>query len=183
MNHSLLSRRACQDCTVSTRLCSRPHPLPTPGLLDTHSKSGSASCGVAAPSSWAPRVHKGLEGLCHSRCQLPQSWGSSVIKSHRPSESNPWESSVPWRDPQGGKSVMGPRIFTTVQEHLWCDCSPVRGSSARWLWWANGDLLQEDPCHQPASQVCCSQSPVPAAATADPAPTGDTQRQVWLRLL
>ena len=48
-------------------------------LLDTHSKSGSVSCGVAAPFSWV-LVHKAL--FVPSKSLFPQSCvssGSSVV--------------------------------------------------------------------------------------------------------
>ena len=85
-------------------------------------------------------------------------------------ESNPsgLQSQVPWGfsvflpDAQVGKSAVGPRTFATVQALLWCNCSPVCGSSAQWLYsGGNGELLQEDTCLMPHLEVCCSQSPCP----------------------
>ena len=43
-----------------------------------------------------------------------------------------------------GAVILSPRIFLTVQEFLWYNCSAVYGSSAWQLYGgANGDLLQE----------------------------------------
>ena len=58
--------------------------------------------------------------------------------------------SVPLPDTQDGKSVVGPRTLATVWKRLWYNCSPVFGSSGRWLCsGADGDLHQEDLCHMP----------------------------------
>ena len=80
--------------------------------------------------------------------------------------------------PQAGKSVVGPRTFTTVRELLWYTCSPVCGLSA---WWLSGEahllyltgLLQPEPLF-------------PWQAFADPCHCkrhSNTQRQIWLSLM
>ena len=81
-------------------------------LLDTHGH-------VQHSLSWGPcffllgpGVHKAL--CVPSKGLLPQSSGSSVIKSHWPQIQIPWGFSVPLLDLQVGKSVMGPRTFPTV---------------------------------------------------------------------
>ena len=64
---------------------------------------------------------------------------------------------------------MGPRIFETVQELFWFNCSLVCESSSQQLYGgANGDLLQEDLC----SMLCLPGLPQPESlplrqATAD----------------
>ena len=71
---------------------------------------------------------------------------------------------------------MGPRIFATVLEFLWRNCSPVCISPTWQLCGsANGDLLQGDLCRPPHLQDCCC--PVP------PWRHSNTHRQVWLSLL
>ena len=96
----------------------------------------------------SPGAHKVL--TVPSRSLFPQSCRSSAIKSHWPPKSNSPGFSVPLPDPQVGKSVVGPRTFSTVREHLWYNCSQIYGSSAQLLYGgANGDFLQEDLCHVP----------------------------------
>ena len=72
---------------------------------------------------------------------------------------------------------MGPRTFATVQEFLWCNCSPVCGLSALWLCGGtDGDLLQEDLCHTLyLPGLLQPEALSPWQATADPASAGDTQ--------
>ena len=53
-------------------------------------------------------------------------------------------------DPEVRKSVVAPRTFSTLQEFLWYNCSPVCGSPTQKLYGgANGDLLWEDLGHMP----------------------------------
>ena len=78
-----------------------------------------------------PGAHKVL--FVPFKSLFPQSYASSVIKSHWPSRSNSLGFSVPFPDLQVGKSVAGPRTCTTVRELLWDNCSPVCGLSAQWL--------------------------------------------------
>ena len=60
----------------------------------------------------------------------------------------PWAFSVLLTDPHIGKSVAGPRTFTTVRELFWYRCSPVYRSSAWQLnSGPNGDLFREDLHH------------------------------------
>ena len=83
-----------------------------------------------------------------SKSLFPQSCGRSIIKSYWPSMSNSLGVlTVHFLDPQVGKAVVSPWTFTTVQELLCYNCSPVRGSSAWWLYGrVNDDLLQENLC-------------------------------------
>ena len=99
----------------------------------------------------------------------------------------PWGFSVPLPDPQGGKSVVNPRTFLTVQELLWYNCSAVCESSAQGLYGgANGDLLQEGLCHRLlVSGLLQPEAMSLWQATADPCLCrrhSNTQRQVWLSL-
>ena len=56
-----------------------------------------------------------------------------------------WEFSVLLLDSQVRKSVVGLRTFTTVQELLWYNCSPICGLSAWRLYGeASSDLLQKE---------------------------------------
>ena len=75
------------------------------------------------------------------------------------------------------KSVVGPITLATVRELLWCNCFPVCGLSARWLYGGSHmphlpGLLQPEPLS-------------PRQVTADPCLSkrhSDTQWQVWLNL-
>ena len=125
----------CQDC------CSQC-PWPPGRPLSAHAsiedswtltgKSGSVSRGVTAPFFRVPGAHKVL--CVPSKNLFPQSCASSVIKSHWPSKSNPLGFSVHLPDPQVRNSLVDPGTFTTVQELLWYNCSPVCGVSAWWLY-------------------------------------------------
>ena len=158
----------CQDC------CSQCPWLPGRPLSALASiedpwtltgKSGSVSRGVTAPFFRVPGAHKILCVL--SKNLFPQSCVSSVIKSHWPSKSNSLGFSVRVPDPQVGNSLVDPGTFTTVQELLWYNCSPVCGVSAWWLY--VGAQL-------PASQVCFSHSTCPCSRPLlTCAFTGDTQ--------
>ena len=79
---------------------------------------------------------------------------------------------------------MGPRVFITVQGFLWCGCSPVHGSSARWLC---GGLMatssKRTDATSPPPRSAAARVPVPMAPLPACASTGDTQRQVGLSLL
>ena len=104
--------------------------------------------------------------------------GSSVIKSHWPSQSNSLGVLSPLPDPQLGKSVVGPRTFAAVQELLWYNCSPFCGLSAGWLY---GGAHKQ---HLPGLWQSEPQSP--RQTTADLCLHGrhsKTQRWVWLSLL
>ena len=77
-------------CTEWPQPCSRPRVSPTHTSAGDSwtltGKSGSASCGITVPSCWV-LVHTNF-CLCPPRV-FPQCCGSSVVKSHRPSKSNP----------------------------------------------------------------------------------------------
>ena len=62
----------------------------------------------------APGVQKIFFVPC--RRLLPQSSGSSVIKFHWPPKSNSLGFSVPLPDPQVGKSAVGPRTLTVLED-------------------------------------------------------------------
>ena len=63
------------------------------------------------------------------------------------------------------------QVLSLVTVTIWCNCSAVCESSARWLYGeVNGDLLQEAYATGYVSQVCFTQSPTPATghcATAE----------------
>ena len=63
------------------------------------------------------------------------------------------------------------QVLSLVTVTIWCNCSAVCESSARWLYGeVNGDLLQEAYATGYVSQVCFTQSPAPATghcATAE----------------
>ena len=74
----------------------------------------------------------------------------------------PWGFSVPLPYLLVGKSIVGPRTFTTVWELLWYNCSPVCGSSTWWLYGgANGDSSKRTYATCCTSHICCSQNPCP----------------------
>ena len=76
-------------------------------------KSDSVSCGGQCSFLLGP----GMDKILFVPSNLPQSFGSSVIKSQP--------------DSLVGKPIVAPRTFVTVQELLWYNCSPVSGSSAQ----------------------------------------------------
>ena len=134
-------------------------------------KFGSLSYGVIAPFSWVL--------VCTSFCCTlqesgPQSCGSSVIKSHWPSNSNSLGFLSPFAGSSGWEICCGSQNFCKRARLLWCKCSPICGLSAWHLYSGdNGDLLQEDLCH--TSQVCCSQRSCPRSRPLlTHASTGDT---------
>ena len=144
-------------------------------------KLGSVSYGVTAPFSCILMCKRFC--LCPPRVCFPVLWKfcnqiSLAFKVKFPGGSQ----SLCWI-PQVGKSVVGPRTFAIVQEHLWHNCSPVGGSSAQWLYdGANSDVLQEDLCHMPRCRAPLQPGPLsPWQATADPClhrGHSSTQRQV-----
>ena len=176
-NGDLLQKGLCQDCCIHCRWpCGRP--LSTyASVRDSWTltgKSGSVSYGITVPFSWV-LVHTRF-CLCPPRVCFPSS--VEVLQSNPTGLQSqiPRGFSVPFPDPQVGKSVMGPRTFVTVKEVLWCNYSPVCGSSAQWLY---GGALT--PC------LPSLLHPEPLflwQATADPYlhRPSDTQRQVWLSL-
>ena len=128
------------QATVDPRLCQR--------LLDPHRQVWLSLLWVAAPFSQV-LVHTRF-CLCPPRVCFPSP--VEVLESNLSGLQSqvPWGFSVFLPDAQVGKSVVGPRTFATVQELLWCNCSPVCGSSAQWLYGGgNGELPQEDLCHMP----------------------------------
>ena len=139
-------------CHHSSQDCCIQCPWwPTP-LLET---SGDSPASLAqslvgslllSSGSWCTQAF-----VCALQESVSQSCGSSVIRSYWPSELNSLGGfSVPLPDPRVGKPVVCPRSFSTVQELLWYNCSPVCRSSAWWVYGgANGDLLQDDLCHTP----------------------------------
>ena len=81
------------------------------------------------------------------------------------------------KDPQVGKSVVGPRTFLTVQELLWYNCFSVCGSFAEGLYGGtNGNLLQEDLCHTLCLPCLLQPEPLsPWQSLLTCASIGDTQ--------
>ena len=121
-----------------------------------------------------------------SKSLFPQFCGRSVIKSYWPSKSHSLGFLSPFARAQVGKSVLVPRTFTTVQEHL--VYSPVCRSSAQQLYsGANDNLLQEDLCYMPHLPGLLQPEPLsPQQVTADPCLCWrhlNTQRQIWFSLL
>ena len=131
-NGHLLQKVLCIHCYVQRPWpCSKPQSThaSTGDTWTLTGKSGSVSCGITAPFFWV---------LVHTRFRLcppslsPESCVSSVIKSPWPPKSNSLgEFLVPLRDPQDGKSVVGPRTFLTVWDFIWYNYSAVCGSSAQ----------------------------------------------------
>ena len=113
---NLLQENLCQHCCI---YCPWPHGR----LLSTHAsardsrtltgKSDSISCGGQCSFLLGP----GMDKVLFVPSKLPQSFGSSVIKSQP--------------DSLVGKPIVGPRTFVTVQELLWYNFSPVCGLSAQ----------------------------------------------------
>ena len=119
--------------------------------------------------------HSLLLGLCEhiifvcalQESLLPQSCGSSVIKSHWSSKSDSLRILSPFAQTPG-------YCFATVREFLWHNCSPVYGLPSWWLYSeANGNLLQED-LYQ-ASQNWLPEPLSPWQASAEPCLSGDPQ--------
>ena len=176
--------------------CSRP-PLTHASAEDSWTfpaKSGSVSCGVTAPFSWAlvhtrfslcpPRVYFPVlckfwqlyggvngevlqEGLCHDQdcCTQSQPTPPQEMLKHS----------------SGSVSVgsLGPGAQGSVcalQESV----SPVLCKFWQLYGGVNGNLLQEGLCH---TQVCCTQSPCPCGSPLlTRTSTGDTQTQFCLSL-
>ena len=111
-----------------------------------------------------------------SNSLFPQSCGSYVIKSHWLPKSNSLRVFSPFPGSPGWEIYVGPRIFLTVWEFLWCNCFVDCGLSTWWLFGgANGNILQEGLWHTLLCQGCCSQSFCPhvnplltSASTGDP---------------
>ena len=95
-------------------------------LLPTHAaagdpqtltgRSGSVSCGLTPPFSWA---------LVHTRFCLCPPRVCRLCKSNPAGLPSPIPSPVPWPDPQAEEPDEGPRSFTAMRELLWCYCSLV----------------------------------------------------------
>ena len=136
-------------------------------------KSGSVSCGVTAPLFWT-LVHAVL--FVPSKRLFPQSYGSSVVKSHWPSKSNSLGVLSPFARIPGGEICCGPLNFCNSARMPLVYRSPVCGSSARWLYrGTDGNLLQKDLCHTPCLPGLLQPEPLsPRQATADQASTRDT---------
>ena len=122
-----------------------------------------------------------------SKSLFLQSHISAVIKSHSPPKSNSVGVLSSFARSPGWEICVGPRTFLTVREFLWCNCSAVCGSSARWLHgWVNGDLFQEGLCYMLCDLGLLHPEPLPLQqATADlylHRRHSNTQRQVWLSL-
>ena len=88
---------------------------------NTHRQSGSVSVRLLILSLGSRFC------LCCSRVEslFPLSCGSSVVKSHWPSNKIPWGFPVPLQDPQSGKPGVGSRTFATVWVIICYYCSPV----------------------------------------------------------
>ena len=113
-NGDLLQNIPYTHCsTLRLRPCSSPPPIytSTRNSWTLTGKSGPSLVGVSAPLSWV-LVHKIL--FVSSKNLFPQSCVSSVIKAHWLSKSYSLGFSVPFSDPQVGKSVVGPRTFLRV---------------------------------------------------------------------
>ena len=89
-------------------------------LLDTHRQVWLHLLWGHCCFLLGPSAHKIL--FVPSKSLFPQSYGSSVIKSHWPPKSNSLWFSVPLLDPQIEKSVVSPRPFLTVFCSLWVIC-------------------------------------------------------------
>ena len=85
-------------------------------LLDTHRHVWLSLLWGHCSFLLGPGVHKAL--FVPFKSLFPQSCGSPIIKSQWPPSQIPWGFLVPLTHPQAGKSVVGPRTFTTVQELL-----------------------------------------------------------------
>ena len=127
----LLQKDFCQDCWIQCLWpqwgqCWHTPQLETPEQSQACLSQSLVGSLLLSSGSWYAQDFF----FVPSKSLFPQSCGSSVIKSHWPSESN----SVPLPDPQVGKSFVGPSTFATVQELLWYNCSPVCGLSSWWLY-------------------------------------------------
>ena len=128
----LLRKDSCQYCCIQCLLTPQQasvDPRLSWRLLDTHRQVWLSLLWDHCYFLLGPGVHKIL--FVSSKSVFPQSCGSSVIKSHWPS--NYLGVLSTFARSQVGKSVVGPRTFATVQELLWYNCSPVCGLSAWWL--------------------------------------------------
>ena len=134
-----------------------PLPLPeTPGHSQASLGQSVVGSLLLSPGSWCAQGF-----VCALQESVSRSCVSSVIKSHWPPKSNSLGVLSPFSRSEGGKSVVGPRTFLTVQEFLWYNCSAICGSSAWWLYGGiNSNLLQECLCHRPCDpgsvQFSCS---------------------------
>ena len=125
-NDDLLQKVLCQDCCIQ-------YPDPTAGHASvedwTLGQVWLVGLLLLSPGSWQAQgfvcaFQKSVSPVVWKFCnQIPLA--SRVLIR--------WGFSVPLQDPHIGKSVVDPRTFTTVQELLWYNCSPVCGLSAQWL--------------------------------------------------
>ena len=141
-----------QQATVDPHLHQR--------LPDTQRPFGWLSCGVTAPLSWV------LVGtrfcLCPPRVSLsPVLWKFCNRMLLTLKVRFPGDSQSLLLDSQHGKSVASPRIFATVLEFLWCNCSPVCVSPTGQLSGGTNGDLQGDLSHPPRRQD--GRHPGPAA--------------------
>ena len=143
-------------------------------LLDTHRKVWLSLLWGHCSLLLGPCVHKVM--FWPSKCLLPQSCGSSIIKSHWPPKSNYLGVLSPLLDPQVGKSVAGPRTFLTenlfgiiILQSVGC----LLGGSMVGLMVTSSNMASATGF---VTQVCCSQSPCPhGRSLLTCASTGDTQ--------
>lgn len=133
--------------------------LPLPRLLSTYMASAFWDTALS-PGFWCTRF-----SLC-SDSVSPVPW-QFCTKSLWPLKSNS-EDSLPFADPQAGKSVMGPWTFLTVFFSLWVVLVVLWWGQCTWY------LLQEDLQHMPHDCVCFSQSPAPVAGHCWPVPLQET---------
>ena len=177
------THRGSQHCCIQCPWpCSRP--------LSTHDSTGDCSQAnlvqslvgslLLSPGSWC------AQGFVNALQEFVSPSLVEVLLS-KPADLQsqiPWGFSVPLLDPQVGKSVVGPIIFTIVGELLWYNWSPVCGLPTGQLYSrANDDLLQEDLGHTPRLPALLL--PVnlsPRQAAAGPClhqRSSNTHRQVW----
>ena len=101
-----------------------------------------------SPWSWCTQVF-----VCPPRVCFPNPM--EILSSNLKGLQNqiPWGFSVSLLDSQVGKSVVGPRTFTTVRELLWYNCLIVLQFVSCLLGGSVVGLTHH------TSQICCSQSP------------------------
>ena len=117
--------------------CQLTPPPETPGHSQASLVQSVVGSLLFSPGSWCAQGPGVL-----SKSLFPQSCGRFVIKSHWHPKSNSLGVLSSLRDPQVGKSAVGPRTFITMQGILWYKCFLVCESSACWLYGrANSDLL------------------------------------------
>ena len=136
-------------------------------------KSGSITCGIAAPFSWVPvctrfcrALHEPVSPFLWKFCnQIPLAFRVKFLGCSQ------------------SQSVVGPGTFATVQELLWCNCLLVlslllRGCMVGLV--ATSSKKTYATCMPPKSAAARALSPW--QAPADPCllrGNSDTQRHVW----